>query len=107
MLSPSKPCHEEPLCRAAEDGRPRKEKPGDMGNMDEEETPPAFCCPIGLDIMKDPVFLVAVGIVLQTPADIAAVRLRDSRRARLFVLSVQTHLDVLTVQTRSFLTFLL
>ena len=28
--------------------------------MGEREDPPSFCCPIGLDVMKDPVFSVAV-----------------------------------------------
>ncbi len=28
----------------------------------DDDVPLAFCCPIGLDMMKDPVFLVAVSI---------------------------------------------
>jgi hypothetical protein len=27
---------------------------------EDEDTPSAFCCPIGLDTMVDPVFLIAV-----------------------------------------------
>ena len=36
----------------------REQSPGTMGNS---EVPDAFCCPIGLDIMSDPVFLIETG----------------------------------------------
>lgn len=64
-------CNKLPSCANSPTNLIRKQ------NMDEEGTPPAFCCPIGLDIMKDPVFLVAVRTVLQTPADMGAIRLRQ------------------------------
>jgi hypothetical protein len=36
----------------------RKQVPGKMGDS---EVPDAFCCPIGLDIMSDTVFLIETG----------------------------------------------
>ena len=40
--------------------RTAKSKNIEMNQPEEQETPPAFCCPIQLDLMKDPVFLVEV-----------------------------------------------
>ena len=40
------------------------EKMEENGGTD--NSPPAFCCPIGLDIMSDPVFLIAVNLSLHS-----------------------------------------
>ena len=32
--------------------------------MESDDVPPAFCCPIGLEPMSDPVFLVAVSLLV-------------------------------------------
>jgi serine/threonine protein kinase len=39
----------------------REQSPGTRCPMGNSEVPDAFCCPIGLDIMSDPVFLIETG----------------------------------------------